>query len=69
MQICAVCRGTEFTANAGYYFCNECGTQLEEKRETEYEVHDSFHYGAGNTSQAHHSVTKIKSSEKSCKYY
>ncbi|XP_072391945.1 TATA box-binding protein-associated factor RNA polymerase I subunit B [Diabrotica undecimpunctata] len=30
---CAVCGGTDFTAESGYYFCNECQTQTQEIKE------------------------------------
>lgn len=34
-DVCNVCDGTTFTINAGFYFCETCGTQAAEKREVE----------------------------------
>lgn len=32
---CNVCDGTVFTLNAGFYYCDTCGTQAAQKREVE----------------------------------
>uniref|UniRef100_A0A6P7FIK9 TATA box-binding protein-associated factor RNA polymerase I subunit B n=1 Tax=Diabrotica virgifera virgifera TaxID=50390 RepID=A0A6P7FIK9_DIAVI len=38
---CAVCGGTDFTAESGYYFCNECQTQTQELKEHEFQEDDA----------------------------
>lgn len=32
---CNVCDGTAFTLNAGFYYCDTCGTQAAQKQEVE----------------------------------
>ncbi|CAG9838493.1 unnamed protein product [Diabrotica balteata] len=39
---CAVCGGTDFTAESGYYFCNECQTQTQELKEHVFQEEDKY---------------------------
>lgn len=35
---CEVCGGKEFAVDAGYYYCEECGTRAKEIQEVQYEL-------------------------------
>ena len=36
--VCEVCESTEIRSDAGFYFCQDCGTQQQGRRETEHDV-------------------------------
>lgn len=40
--ICNVCDGTEFTVNAGFYYCDNCGAQATVLQEIEDQTDGQF---------------------------
>ncbi|XP_034251070.1 TATA box-binding protein-associated factor RNA polymerase I subunit B [Thrips palmi] len=44
MPVCAVCSGTDFVCESGFYYCSECQTQSQDIREEVHEI-DGDHVG------------------------
>lgn len=40
--VCTVCDGTEFTVNAGFYYCDNCGERATVLQEVEDQAEDHF---------------------------
>lgn len=60
-DVCNVCDGTTFTINAGFYYCDTCGTQAAEKREVE--DHAAEFVDAEDVRQNKHKIKDTKKKE------
>lgn len=42
VNVCNVCDGTDFTINAGFYYCDNCGNRITVLQEIESQTVDPF---------------------------
>lgn len=61
MPTCNVCQSDDFTAKAGFYYCDDCGTQSQMHQELEYDT-----YFGGLESRLTKSAIKVATDTK-CK--
>lgn len=57
-EACNVCDGTSFTINAGFYYCDTCGTQAAQKQEVEDLDDGGFAAFEDRTHQSKHKIKK-----------
>lgn len=64
MPKCHECQSEEFTVKAGFYYCDDCGTQSQFHQELEYDT-----YFGGLESRLNKSSIKVASDAKSGEFF
>lgn len=62
--VCNVCDGTEFTVNAGFYYCDNCGAQATVLQEIEDQTDGQF----DDVQKKSHKIKQIAPAQGKCSF-
>lgn len=62
--VCNVCDGTEFTVNAGFYYCDNCGAQATVLQEIEDQTDGQF----DDVQKKSHKIKQIAPAQGECSF-